>query len=796
MILTTATETAGVYEGVNQLKALASSVRSVVDSSVKLTYAADWSEYHHADGGWYHLDPLWASDDIDMVAIDAYFPLTNAPQSVLGYDIQAIRDGWTEGEGYDYYYSDSERTNQVPLSAAYAWKNIRWWWENEHINPDATTTEWTSKRKKIWFTEFGFPSVDGATNQPNVFYAPDSDESFFPRFSNGDVDHRAQRTAITATLAEWENSDMVEEAFLWTWDARPYPYYPDLGEVWSDGEAWRYGHWVNGKFGLSSLGEIVADICQRSGLSSDKIDISALDVLLSGYVQTKPTTARAVLESLMTAYFSDAVETDGILRFVPRGAEVVATIDEDELIPDEAHTQGKSLIIKRKQEQDLPTAVEVLFLSRAHQYQQRMHEAFRGATVSQQRDTLNLPLVLSDAEARRIGDVALYLRWMSRTEYRFMLHNGYAELEPADVISVTYDNRVHNMRILNVLQDKGMMRIDAVAEDPSLYNTIFYEDDGFGSEGIETLARTRSELLDLPLLPGDAQTDVKLRVAMAGEHEAWAGAVLYRSEDNEANYARILTVENVAVIGATATPLPPIPSSAENRFDESSAVEVLLLGNGELENVTEASLWTNANAAVIGDEIIQFQNAENIGEGRWRLSRLLRGRLGTEWAADAHVAGERFILLDERLEVLHQDVAQANVEKHYKAVTIGSTLGETESSLFTYQANALKPYAPVHLNRVINSAGVMVFNWVRRSRTYGEWRDNVDVPLIERQERYEIELYDVSGDVRHSTTISEPNYSYDLAQKTIDFGSDNVHKARIYQLSEFIGRGYGAEIIV
>ena len=155
------------------------------------TYAADWSEYHHTDGGWYNLDPLWASSNIDVIGIDAYFPLTDALQSELGYDVQQVIDGWTQGEGYDWYYSDAGRTVQTTLQSKYAWKNISWWWNNPHVNPDSLTTSWIPGSKKIWFTEFGFPSVDGATNQPNVFYDPTSSESFFPYHSRGQVDFRA-----------------------------------------------------------------------------------------------------------------------------------------------------------------------------------------------------------------------------------------------------------------------------------------------------------------------------------------------------------------------------------------------------------------------------------------------------------------------------------------------------------------------------------------------------------------------------------------------------------------------------
>jgi N-acylneuraminate cytidylyltransferase len=89
--LTKITSATGVFPAVTQLVSLASTVKTTLGSGVKITYAADWSEYHHTDGGWYHLDPLWMSSAIDVIGIDAYFPLTDAP--LTGYDSAAIEAG-------------------------------------------------------------------------------------------------------------------------------------------------------------------------------------------------------------------------------------------------------------------------------------------------------------------------------------------------------------------------------------------------------------------------------------------------------------------------------------------------------------------------------------------------------------------------------------------------------------------------------------------------------------------------------------------------------------------------------
>ena len=190
------------------------------------------------------MDKLWANENIDFIGIDAYFPLTN---TTVKPTVNEIKEGWHSGEGWDFYYNE-ERTETFPFEPKWAWKNIRWFIENEHINADGTPTLWQPNMKKVQFIEYGFPSVDLCTNQPNVFHDPTSTENAFPRGSNGYVDYESQTDAIIATEEYWnENADIVENKFLWTWDARPYPFFPRLEEVWSDYSNWQYGHWINGK---------------------------------------------------------------------------------------------------------------------------------------------------------------------------------------------------------------------------------------------------------------------------------------------------------------------------------------------------------------------------------------------------------------------------------------------------------------------------------------------------------------------------------------------------------------------
>lgn len=777
--LTSVTSGSGVFPAVDALVDLAATVKGILGSEVKVTYAADWSEYHHTTDGWYNLDPLWASPDIDMVGIDSYFPLTDHPQS--GYDVQEIIDGWISGEGYDWVYNE-DRTAQTPVDPEYAWKNIAWWWSNTHTNPDASATDWVPESKPIWFTEYGFPSVDGSSNQPNVFWDPDSIESFFPRFSKGRIDNRAQRAAIAATEAQWEGSAMIERKFLWTWDARPFPYWPDLNTVWTDGQLWRYGHWVNGKFGLSGLAAIVADLCLRAGLNQDDFDVTRLSGLVDGFVLTRQQSVRQAIEQLQGGYFFDALESENQIRFVHRGGGTVAAIPREELLQD-------SFRLTRAQEIDLPQQISVLYFDKLAQYQPGHQIAQRLTTESEERVTLSLPLVMEQSQAQGIAEITLYTAWMGRSSFTLQLPPKYMVLEPTDVIEVDDGEAVHSIRVTRTRLGAGnALEVQGVAEDIATYEAAPQIVPGSDVVIPVTVPATSLLLLDIPLLPGDDPAQGMLRMAAAPQAAGWTGSVIYRSADAGANYNRIVTLTEAAAQGRA---LDALGEANPAFIDNLNTVTVLLLGDAALYDCTEAALLNGANAALLGDEIIQFQSAEQVSSGKYTLSGLLRGRMGTEWTIGAHEIGERFVLLDGRLGKDSSASSLLGLSRRYKPVSIGHTLGQTEHQDFTYTGIGLKPYAPVHLTGSRDGSGNLTISWIRRARGQADWRDYADIPLLEESERYEIEILDGSDVIRTLSAIT-PAAEYSAADQITDFGSPQSSvNIRVYQLSATVGRGYG-----
>ena len=146
-----------------------------------------------------------------------------------------------------------------------------WGYDAQYVG--SSTTDWVPGSDKVVFSECGAPAIDKATNQPNVFVDPKSSESFFPYHSSGSRDDLIQRLYYEALISYWRDNSPTSpitmldptDMYAWTWDARPYPAFPFRSDIWSDGPNYRLGHWLNGRIGVLTLGQLVKEICAIGG---------------------------------------------------------------------------------------------------------------------------------------------------------------------------------------------------------------------------------------------------------------------------------------------------------------------------------------------------------------------------------------------------------------------------------------------------------------------------------------------------------------------------------------------------
>lgn len=848
---TTLRSSTSVYPFVDALVDLAVDVRAVLRSSTKITYGADWTEHrgHQPQDGsgdvHFHLDPLWASDDIDAVGIDVYWPLADWRDGEAHldhqagwrsiYDLDYLRGNIRGGEGFDWYYpsaggtgneASAERIAQTRLpitDGAYGkpWiykpKAILEWWQNNHFDrpggvEQGTKTDWVPQSKPIWFTELGCPAVDKGANQPNVFIDPKSSESFAPYFSRSVRDDLMQRRYIQAVLSYFDPTHedyvagsnpvsgsyggrMVDVAriFVYTWDARPYPAFPYALSVWADGGNWELGHWLTGRVGGGALAAIVRQILEDYGFT--RYEVTRLYGFLDGFVIDRIMSAREALQPLGLAYLFDAYESGGLIQFAHRGLiGSVETVTPDDLVETEASAPLYTLT--RGQETELPRSAKISYIDGNHDYAQGAVEARRLGVRSDRVSAAELPIVMGQGKALAIAEAWLRDAWAARERGAFGLPPSRLALEPGDVVTLDAGGREYKLRLIET-RDGSFKEIEARSIEPFNLDALPVPEREREFDVVTVYGPTSADFLDLPLLRGDEAPHTGY-VAMSAD--PWPGAVAVYRSPTASGY------ELNTIVGARPTSgqtLFGFYSGPLHRFDRSNVLRVTL-DFGELESVTEEALLNGANYAAIENadgewELIQFQAAALVDVATYDLSGLLRGMNGTEGAMrDPVAAGARFILVNSAVTPVNLRPDEVGLALNYKYGPTSESLDADSygSEVHAFQGLGLRPFSPVHLQGKRDpSTGDWTLLWVRRTRAGGDSWESYEVPLAEDAELYRLDILDgPGGDVLRSLETSEPTFLYTAAMQVTDFGSAqwNVN-IRVAQVSPVYGPGVAAE---
>ncbi|MBL0725608.1 MAG: glycoside hydrolase TIM-barrel-like domain-containing protein [Alphaproteobacteria bacterium] len=719
----------GQFVGVNYFVKLAAIVKKIMGNNTKITYAADWSEYHHTHGGWFNMDALWSSPNIDMIGIDAYFPLTNSATTV--YEVDKIMKGWVSGEGYDFYYEDAnKKTNPKPLQPEYAWKNIEHFWSNTHINPDGKQTAWQPKMKKIWFTEYGFPSVDCATNQPNVFFSTDSVESKFPHLSCGRVDFKIQRNAIYATEKQWLNSPMIEQKFVWTWDARPYPFFPAMQNVWADADIWKYGHFLNGKVGYSTLGDVVSYLCQKIGFKPYQINTSSLDMDIGGYMIDDKSHVIKHINLMADIFGFDAYVKDGNIIFQLMRDFSVHTVDVADVITDDKKgTLFTESIITDSNE--YPDVIELLFQNIEDEYKVGVVRASNIENKNQNVATYNIGIYTTTENARSIAGDILASKCVRKSQYVFVLSMRYSNIIPSDVVKVIDGQKQYVIRVTSVtIKDSLSILVQGFSDDLDMYELPSFEvvkDKPHLSVGLSSVVPTSCDVIDVYDFDNrNSSLNPFVYCAVYSQYKNWGGATIYKSEDKGETFTEVTFVHKPSVVGLCANTL----QTDVNIFvpDVTSEIHLFLYQNNanKIFWIDEESWFNNYNLAMIGAEIVAFQNVEVKDKNYVVLRNFLRGRFGTEKFAKLHTDGEQFTLLRKE-NLVRVDFEQQSVDA--EVIIIARSKGEAivNSKKITF---TLRNYSNIDLHPITVTTekvtdGIMV-KWQSRPRKELSFFDDVD----------------------------------------------------------------------
>lgn len=562
------------------------------------------------------------------------------------------------------------------------------------------------------------------------------------------------------------------------------------------------------------LSGIVADLCRRAGLQTAEIDISAIVApavfptdAVPGYVLERQITAAGAIKELMVAFFFGACESNGVLKFIPRtfltlgdgSPAAVFTIAEDDLglAADKAKLEESF-----GQEQDLPLQVTALYNSVALNWQQGKQVKQRDArtVTTRQQQVLSMPLSLDDTEARQIAECTLYSAWQQRQRFDANLWRAlYMLVDPTDIIYLEYEGNTYEVRVLeNTLGQGFVTALKLCSEDVRNYGSVVagVANQGYTPPKLIVSAPTVLFLFDLPLLR-DSDSNPSgsgFYAVMTSIDTGWPGAVLEQSSDG-ASFTEIDSDTVAASFGSAvnALPSPETPWT----WDTVDSLRITLT-LGALPGDIDLNVLNGTNALLVGGEVIQFADAVQNEDGTWTVSRLLRGRRGTEYACAGHVAGEPVIVL-EAGGVLREAAALALVgaPRFYRGVTEGQDVSSAPDVDLTLAGNDLKPYAVSQIGATIDGGGNYLMAWIRRTRVGGAWLDGTGtVPLSEQSEAYQVDILNGSVVVR-TLAVASPAATYTAAQQVADFGGlQTTLRVNVYQISASVGRGFVAAAVL
>lgn len=744
---------------------------------VALTYAADWSEYHgvqpaDAPGDkYFHLDPLWASDDIAAVGIDNYMPLTDWRDGEAHADfalwdgphaLDYLTAGIAGGEGYDWFYaSDADRLAGVRTPIAdgahgedWVWrfKDIAGWWSNPHHDRvggvrSASPTAWVPGSKPVWFTELGCGAVDKGANQPNVFPDGKSVEGGRPYFSSGAPDGLMQRQFLRAALGYWAESPMVERVSVWTWDARPFPAFPADGDTWSDAVNHAAGHWLTGRLGALASDELASAVAADWGA---EVSGGAAVPLVQGLVVDGVVSARDALDGLLGATgLSVRDGEDGLALVSPSVRDAVAV--DDVVVAD-----GPMLSRRRPDPSEAVGRLALTYVDRERDYLAGTATAMlaEGGAVA----GVNAGLVLDAVGARVAAERALVVASAGRDVLELTLPPSFAALEVGDVIAVAGEGE--GPFEITEIRDGLARKVSARAVAPVLHPAVLSERASRTGAAPAALAEPVIVAAHLSGEPGSPRVS---RLLLAAWASPWPGTVEVQLASTGATLARLT---RPAALGELVSALAPGPLELWDR----QAVTVTLHG-GHLADVDEAAALAGSNRIVVetdaGWEVIGFARAELVAPGTYRLTGLLRGQGGTPVGSAA--AGARVIVLDETVAVLPVEAGWAGDTLALRAFA-GRRDAEGTALFAEIGLGPLTPLAPGHLRAVRDGSGDVTLGWTRRSRAdAGSWAA-LEVGLDYAPEAYRVIIFDGGMPVRE-IAVSVPAATYPAAAQLADFGT-------------------------
>lgn len=547
-----------------------------------------------------------------------------------------------------------------------------------------------------------------------------------------------------------------------------------------------------------SVGTIAARIVADCGIPENTISAMGLTDRVRGFAITQDASGVGALQPLALAFDFDVAEVSGDLRLVRRGLAPVAVVPPDDLAAYAASESRPGLFsISEQPTTEMPREASIVFVDPDRDWQTNAAVARRSQGSAQNNLSTTLPIVLDVATAAQIADRALWGAWHQRQKGTGALDDRWIYLQPGRTYLFETPAGLEPLRITRRTRGaNGVIQFEASRDRAEVYQSAVA---GVAAQAADNPLNlpgpTELILLDIPILV-DADDNAGFYFAVVGSGTGWRGADVIRAISMLDDYTEISPVGIETTVGDASWAAAAITDF--EAFDDVTVVTVVLRRTDmELASVSDGALEAGANACFIGDlndtangEVLQFGTATLIAPGTYQLTHWKRGRKGTEFAANAHVAGETFVLLNfgitKRVNFGFADVGQ---ERFYKGVSLLTSQQDATALVFTNTGAGLRPYSPIDLHVHGVTGDDLELRWTRRSRLESG-------QLGEAEELYRLRIMDPAGaTILREETITEASFLYTIADQTADFGGAvSDLRWRVAQVSAEYGNGIFEEL--
>jgi hypothetical protein len=475
-----------------------------------------------------------------------------------------------------------------------------------------------------------------------------------------------------------------------------------------------------GWFGRTLTFELVADAGEGKDIGALLADASNGAILcddertVGGYAAHGEDIDSAIAP-LVEAFAVELHDAGDALRSPSNGPLSLPPLEELGASPEPAG----AAIIEREQAPaaSLPAALTMAYYDAARDYQTGQVRASAPGPSRTVR-TLTLPGVLDAGSAKATAESLLLRAWALRERITIRLPPRYLDTRPGALFrlpGVAGDWVAEAAEIERFVLTVSLRPWWAHAGSRSA-------DPGRSLPQPDVVAApTRIALFDLP----DPETSQPtLALAAASPSGAWKPVPI--EVDGAGTVSAGRTALGEAVLGEALTVLA---DGQADLLDLVHHIDVELANPDHwLQSRDDAALAMGANLAMVGDEMIQFGQAEVLAPGTFRLSKLLRGRRGSDWAMAGHGMGENFVLLNPAT----LKAIAVPIEGLGSTVTVTARgPGDTDSpapASRSANGEAMRPLSPAHLEASRTAGGELLVRWLQRSRLAWAFSDEVGAP--------------------------------------------------------------------